>query len=122
MIRVLIVDDHEVVRQGLRYMLEQRPDFEVVGEGSDGEEAIALVNDLLPDVVLLDLLMPRVDGWDFLKIRKQDPALRGIPVIVVTGVSIASDEWAQAAGASGCLKKPVDVDELIDRIEHSLPA
>ena len=59
MIKVLIVDDHPVVRQGLRYMLEQRPDIEVVGEGGDGEQAIALVTDLLPDVVLLDLLMPK---------------------------------------------------------------
>ncbi|MDQ2714998.1 MAG: response regulator transcription factor [Chloroflexota bacterium] len=60
--RVLIVDDHTVVRQGLRFLLEQQPDITVVGESGDGEQAVALVSELLPDVVLLDLLMPRMDG------------------------------------------------------------
>ncbi|HLG64705.1 MAG TPA: response regulator transcription factor [Ktedonosporobacter sp.] len=62
MIRVIIVDDHAVVRHGLRFLLEQQPDIEVVGESSDGVEGVALATSLLPDVMLLDLLMPRMDG------------------------------------------------------------
>lgn len=62
MIHVLIVDDHAVVRQGIRFLLEQQPDIVVVGEGNNGTQAIKLAADLLPDVILLDLLMPEMDG------------------------------------------------------------
>lgn len=61
-IRIMIVDDHAVVRQGLRFLLEQQPDITVVGEGEDGEQGVALASNLLPDVILLDLLMPKMDG------------------------------------------------------------
>ena len=62
MIRILIVDDHAVVRQGLRFLLEQQPDISVIGECGDGEQAVELAGTLLPDVMLLDLLMPKMDG------------------------------------------------------------
>jgi CheY-like chemotaxis protein len=117
---ILVVEDREVDRLGMEAVLRGRGYNVLVA--SDGKEALEVAINNHPGLILLDMLMPRVDGWDFLKIRKQDPALRGIPVIVVTGVSIASDEWARAAGASGCLKKPVDVEELIAKIELSLPA
>jgi NarL family two-component system response regulator LiaR len=61
-IRILIVDDHAVVRQGLRFLLEQQPDINVIGECGDGEQAVELAGTLLPDVMLLDLLMPKMDG------------------------------------------------------------
>ncbi len=61
-IRIMIVDDHAVVRQGLRFLLEQQPDITVIGEGDDGEQGVALASNLLPDVILLDLLMPKMDG------------------------------------------------------------
>jgi two-component system, NarL family, response regulator LiaR len=62
MIQVLIIDDHAIVRQGIRFVLEQQPDIVVVGEGSDGQQAVSLAADLLADVILLDLLMPNMDG------------------------------------------------------------
>jgi len=62
MIGILIVDDHAVVRQGLRFLLEQQPDINVVGECGDGEQAVALASSLLPDIILLDLLMPKMDA------------------------------------------------------------
>lgn len=115
MIRVLIIDDHEVVRQGLRYMLEQRPEFEVVGEGSDGEEAIALVTDLLPDVVLLDLLMPRVDGITAVReIKRLAPTTQ---IIILT--SYYEDEQifnAIKAGALSYLLKESSTLELLEAI------
>ena len=115
MIRVLIVDDHEVVRQGLRYMLEQRPDFEVVGEGSDGEEAIALVTDLLPDVVLLDLLMPRADGITVVReIKRLAPTTQ---IVILT--SYYEDEQifnAIKAGALSYLLKESNTLDLLEAI------
>jgi two-component system, NarL family, response regulator LiaR len=115
MIRVLIVDDHPVVRQGLRYMLEQRPDIEVVGEGSDGEQAIALVSDLLPDVVLLDLLMPKMDGMPVVReIKRLAPKTE---IIILT--SFYEDDQifhAIKAGALSYLLKESSTLELVEAI------
>lgn len=115
MIRVLIVDDHTVVRHGLRYMLEQRPDIEVVGEGSDGEQAIALVTDLLPDVVLLDLLMPKMDGISVVReIKRLAPNTQ---IIILT--SYYEDDQifgAIKAGALSYLLKESSTFELLEAI------
>lgn len=82
MIQVLIVDDHAVVRQGIRFLLEQQPDIVVVGEGSNGNQAIKLAADLLPDVILLDLLMPEMDGITAVReIKSITPATQ---IIVLT--------------------------------------
>src|SRR5205807_9609364 len=76
-VRLLIVADHPVVRQGLRTFLDTRPGFEVVGEAGDGETAVAEAARLRPDVILLDLVMPGVDGLEALgRIRAADPAAR----------------------------------------------
>jgi NarL family two-component system response regulator LiaR len=115
MIRVLIVDDHEVVRQGLRYMLEQRSDIEVVGEGSDGEQAITLVNDLVPDVVLLDLLMPRVDG---IAVVREIKRLAPTTQIVILTSYYEDDQIFNAirAGALSYLLKESSTLELLEAI------
>ncbi|HEY5005360.1 MAG TPA: response regulator transcription factor, partial [Ktedonobacteraceae bacterium] len=82
MIQVLIVDDHAVVRQGIRFLLEQQPDINVIGEGSNGIQAIKLATDLLPDVILLDLLMPEMDGVTAVReIKRITPATQ---IIVLT--------------------------------------
>ena len=115
MIRVLIVDDHPVVRQGLRYMLEQRPDIDVVGEGNDGEQAIALVTDLLPDVVLLDLLMPKMEGMTVVReIKRLAPKTE---IIILT--SYYEDDQifnAIKAGALSYLLKESSTLELVEAI------
>ncbi len=112
MIRVLIADDHAVVRRGLKTFLELQDDIEVVGEAEDGEEAVAAVDRLDPDVVLLDLVMPRVDGIAAIRrIREQSPATR---VIVLT--SFLDDDKlipAVRAGAAGYLLKDVQPQELV---------
>ena len=115
MIRVLIVDDHPIVRQGLRYMLEQRSDIEVVGEGSDGEQALPLVTDLLPDVVLLDLLMPKIDGITVVReIKRLAPNTQ---IIILT--SYYEDDQifnAIKAGALSYLLKESSTLELVEAI------
>jgi DNA-binding NarL/FixJ family response regulator len=106
-IRVFVADDHPVVRQGLRTFLDSREGIEVVGEAGDGESAVIAVERLLPDVVLMDLVMPGLGGVAAIRrIRERVPATR---VIVLT--SFASDDQvipAVQAGAAGYLLKDVE--------------
>ncbi len=114
-IRLLIADDHPVVRDGLRAMLGTQPDFQVVGEASNGADAIQLATDLNPDVILLDLEMPDLDGVSVLaQIRTNDPDAR---VIIVTAYD--TDErivQAVVAGAQGYLLKGAPREEIFRAI------
>jgi NarL family two-component system response regulator LiaR len=109
--RVLITDDHGVVRQGLRMFLSLDPEFEVVGEAENGREARAMASELQPDVVLMDLLMPVMDGISATEaIRKELPE---VEVVALTSVlEDASVTGAVRAGAIGYLLKDTDSDEL----------
>jgi two-component system, NarL family, response regulator LiaR len=114
-IRVLIADDHAVVREGLRAFLALQEDVEVVGEAADGEEAVGAVERLTPDVALVDLVMPRVDGIEAIRrIRAIRPDTR---VIVLTSF-VDEDKMLPAvrAGASGYLLKDVQPQELVGAI------
>jgi DNA-binding NarL/FixJ family response regulator len=110
-IRILIADDHSVVRQGLRMFLSLDPDFEIVGEAADGAEAVRLAEELEPDVVLMDLLMPVMDGITAIgKIRSRTTA---VEVIALTSVlEDASVVGAVRAGAIGYLLKDTESDAL----------
>lgn len=114
-IRVLIADDHPVVRQGLRTFLGVQDDIEVVGEAADGAEAVRLAESLAPDVVLLDLKMPGVDGQTALEeLRARGLAVR---VLVLTSVAETSHVLpAVRAGAVGYLYKDVDPQALVQAI------
>ena len=115
MIRVLIADDHAVVRQGLRTFLGLQEDIDVVGEAADGEEALALAERLAPDVVLIDLVMPGVDGIEALRrLRDRVPAARAI----VLSSFVDDDKLFPAvrAGAAGYLLKDVQPQELVAAI------
>lgn len=112
MIRVLIVDDHAVVRQGLRFVLERQLDIAVVGESGDGEQALALVAELVPDVVLLDLLMPKMDGVTAIReIKRLTP---GTQIMILT--SYYEDDHifsAIKAGALSYLLKDIGPPDLL---------
>ena len=114
-ISVLIVDDHPVVREGLRSFLQLQEDVEVVGEAVDGVEAVQKVGELLPDVVLVDLVMPRMDGIATIReIRALSPSTR---ILVLT--SYSEDERvfpAVKAGALGYLMKDVKPADLAESI------
>lgn len=115
-IRILIVDDHSVVRQGLRMFLALDPELEVIGEASNGQEAIEMVKTLKPDVVLMDLLMPVMDGISATQVIRRE--YFDTEVIALTSVlEDASVVNAVRAGAIGYLLKDTQADELCRAIK-----
>lgn len=115
-IRILIVDDHSVVRQGLRMFLSLDPELEVIGEAGNGQEAIEMVKTLKPDVVLMDLLMPVMDGISATQIIRREHY--DTEVIALTSVlEDASVVNAVRAGALGYLLKDTQADELCRAIK-----
>jgi len=117
-IRVLLVDDHTVVRQGLRLFIEMQNDMEVVGEGSNGLEAVELAARLKPDVILLDLLMPQMEGVEATrKILERNPHSR---ILILT--SFGEDDKvfpAIRAGAQGYLLKDIQPRDLVQAIRET---
>lgn len=113
MISVLIVDDHQVVRQGLRFVLEQEADIEVVGECADGRRAVNAIRALHPDVVLLDMVMPDLDGLAVLRAVRADP-----PAVVVLTSFNEDDRVVEAvrAGALSYLPKTTAVDRVVEAV------
>jgi DNA-binding NarL/FixJ family response regulator len=114
-IRILVVDDHHVVRQGLIALLKTVPEISIVAEGSDGDQAVALYREHQPDVAILDLRMPKKNGVDAItEIKREFPAAR---VIVLTTFDGDEDIYrALQAGAKGYLLKDMFGEELIDAI------
>ena len=115
-IRILIVDDHSVVRQGLKMFLALDPELEVVGEAANGSEALRLARELEPDVVLMDLLMPVMDG-----VAATEAIRRELPdTEVIALTSVLEDQAifkAMRAGATGYLLKDTESDELCRSIK-----
>ena len=114
-IRVLLVDDHAVIRSGLSFFLSTTDDIEVVGEAADGEQALRLCAQLHPDVVLMDMVMPGMDGFTAIQqVHQQQPAIR---VLALTSfLDGAFVQRALQAGASGYLLKDVQARDLADAI------
>ncbi len=121
MIRILVCDDHPVVREGLVMMLGTQPDMEVVGEAADGLEAVAMVPQIHPDLILMDLNMPQMDGLAATEqIRECRDLCKKVTILAITAHdTIGMKEAAIEAGCNGYLTKPIDFDKLrtiIDRI------
>jgi len=115
-IQILLVDDHSVVRQGLRMFLSLDPELEIVGEASNGAEGVRLAHTLRPDVVLMDLLMPVMDGVTAIASIRRD--LPEVEVIALTSVLEDSSVFgAIRAGAIGYLLKDTEADELCRAIK-----
>ncbi len=119
LVRVLIADDHEIVRVGLRHLLSKEPTFEIVGEAGTGEEAIALARHHRPDVVLMDIIMPRLNGIQATRIlRSMLPEIR---VLILTSYEDAFHvEQALRAGAHGYLTKSMKPEEVIEAIRAAI--
>ncbi|HEU5404167.1 MAG TPA: response regulator transcription factor [Terriglobales bacterium] len=114
-VRIVIADDHSLVRNGLRRILETEPDFKVVGEASDGDEALACIRKLTPDVLLLDLAMPRTDGLQVLRELRLMP--HSVNVVMLTA-AIDRNQINEAVrlGAHGVVMKTSAIDVLIKSI------
>ncbi|WP_026876210.1 response regulator [Jiangella gansuensis] len=117
MIRVLLADDQRLVRAGFGSILDGEPDIEVVGEAADGAEALALVRELRPDVVLMDVRMPDVDGLEATRRIVADPRLAAVRVVILTTFDLDDYVYgALRAGASGFLVKDTEPMELIHAV------
>ena len=120
-IRILVADDHIVVRRGLVFVLQQEPDFEVVGEAQDGAMAVSMIFDTVPHVALLDWKMPRMDGLTLCRHLRGDEATATLPIIMLSGK--AHHEAIQEglnAGANRYMVKPTGLDELTRNITEVL--
>lgn len=114
-IKVLIVDDHAIVRAGMRMLLASDPDIEIVGEGENGEDALALARELSPDVIVMDVTMPRMDGIEATRrIKEEMPDLAVLTVTIHEG----PDYFFQMlqAGSSGYVPKRAAPDDLVHAI------
>jgi DNA-binding NarL/FixJ family response regulator len=117
-VRILLVDDHPIVRQGLRTLLEGRTGWEVVGEASDGLEAIDKVDSLQPDVVVLDVTMPRMNGLEACRMIQQRTKSSGLEVLFVTQHdSPQMMREALDAGARGYVVKSNAARDLLEAVE-----
>ena len=119
---ILVAEDNAVEREGLAVVLRQRG--YTVLTARDGAEALTLLlrTGPAPGLILLDMLMPGCDGWQFLDRRQPSPALAAVPVVLITGLAEADAAWAAALGAVGLLRKPFAVDALLAEVRRWLPA
>ncbi len=116
-IRVLIADDQDLVRSGFRLILSSYDGIEVIGEARDGDQAASLAHRLRPDVVLMDIRMPRANGIEATRAIRSNPALGNVQVLILTTFDL--DEYvydALSAGASGFLLKDAEPDEIVSAI------
>ncbi|MFF8018549.1 response regulator [Streptomyces sp. NPDC007929] len=117
MIRVLLADDQPLIRSGFRALLDLEDDIEVVAEAADGRQAVALVEEWLPDVALVDIQMPVMDGIEATRRIASDPALTGVHVVMLTNYGM--DEYvfeALRAGAAGFLVKDIVPEDLLHAV------
>jgi CheY-like chemotaxis protein len=116
---ILLVEDNEVAREAMTHAL--RGEGHAVAVAANGWEALAALRDgLRPALVLLDMLLPGLDGWRFLERWRADPALPAAPFVVVTGIAVASLEWADSLGACGLVRKPVETEGLLREVARCL--
>ena len=117
MIRVLLADDQALVRGGFRALLDARDDIDVVGEAADGEQAVGLARTLRPDLILMDIRMPRLDGLEATRQITAEPGLNGVRILILTTFEL--DEYlfdALRYGASGFLVKDTEPADLVTAV------
>lgn len=118
--KILIVDDLATERLLMRSFLETRGGFEIL-EATDGESAITLCREIQPDLMLLDIVLPKMDGFQVCRKLKKDPATAHVPVILVSSKTQESDRfWGLKQGASDYLMKPLDMHLVLEAVDRHL--
>ena len=118
-VNILIVDDHTLFRTGVRRMLEAEEDMRVVGEAATGVEALEQARALMPDVILMDMQMPEMDGYVATE-RLRDSGYQG-PIVALTAHTMKGDkEKALAAGCTGYIAKPIDTRKFLETVSQYL--
>ena len=118
--RILLIEDNAQNRYLARFLLEQRGHEVCLAQ--NGPDGLSVAAGLLPDLILLDIQLPGMDGYAVARALKQDPQLRSIPIIAVTSYAMAGDrEKCLEAGADGYLEKPIDPDTFVADVERYLP-
>ncbi|MET8525960.1 response regulator transcription factor [Micromonospora sp. NPDC005172] len=117
MIRVLLVDDQALLRSGFRALLDIEDDIEVVAEAADGREGVALARRHLPDIALIDIQMPVLDGIEATRLIAADPALAGVHVVILTNYGLDEHVFhALRAGAAGFLVKDIEPEDFLHAV------
>jgi len=116
-IRVLLVDDQPLLRSGFRALLDAEDDIEVVGEAADGRQGVALARQHLPDIALVDIQMPVMDGIEATRLIAADPALAGVHVVILTNYGLDEHVFhALRAGAAGFLVKDIEPEDFLHAV------
>ena len=122
-IRILVADDHPVVRRGIMSCLAKNQSVEVIGEAADGHEAVRKCEQLKPDLVLMDVVMPNLNGFQATRALSRDETTQHIPIILVTTKDQETDRvWGMRQGAKAYLTKPFNENELTAVIVQFLSA
>jgi two-component system, chemotaxis family, chemotaxis protein CheY len=116
---ILIVEDNEIQREGLAIILRQ--EGYTVLLAARGRDAVTILELFAtPDLILLDMMIPPPDGWHLMAMLNKDSALASVPVVIMTALGIATEEWASSLGACGLIRKPVDTEPLLAEIRRCL--
>ncbi len=117
---ILVIEDDEIARAGIAAVLGR--EGYLVALAANGQEALDyLRGGSTPCLILLDMMMPAMDGWEFIKRRRQDAGFQAIPVLVTTALGIAGPDWAEALGACGILRKPIAAEDLLAEVRRWCP-
>jgi CheY-like chemotaxis protein len=119
--KILVVDDHALFRMGIANILGHEPDFAIVAEADDSRSAIDRAMETSPDIILMDLSLPVMDGWEATRRLKADPRTAAIPVVALTGHALAGiSEGAKRAGCDAFVTKPCLPEDLVKEIRKVL--
>ena len=116
---VLLVDDHPIVREGLALLINQEPDLHVCAQASDAAEAIRAIGESCPDMVIVDLALPGIDGWNLLRAIRADTRLAGVPCVAVTAYhSFEIADRAIEEGFVAYFPKPIEATAFVRELEY----
>ena len=117
---ILVVEDYKLTRMMIKKMLEKGTDWKIQ-EAQDGQKALEILDTKSPDLIILDIMMPNMNGFEFLKKVKSEPKINKIPILILTGLNSAEDEMkGLQTGADDYLIKPIKMDTLISRCNQLL--